>query len=144
MSLQYLLVRYGKRIIQSEDTSSVDTLETLYTVPVGKVFFLLGACLSSSSNDTSWGYAYLLIMPTAAGVVQEDYTIIRQVIPFMDPTTDVSGGVSNNLNPSIPIRVIYGEKIDVYANPTTAAKTVRASASIVGYEIDASLVSDFI
>jgi len=118
------LINFGRRII--EVNSANDSTTNIYTVPQGKIFYLINAEIAALSNAVSGG----------CWIENQDNDRIIEV--------RTSAAADQQINESstftIPIKFISGEIIRIESN----ASGVSAEGIIVGYEIDAVLVPNFI
>lgn len=121
-----LCLLYGRRITQSASSSGTATGVDMYSVPQGKIFLLMHAslCLVGVANG-GWGRIHILPTTSEVGA---SFTFL-QLYNWSDNTTAVA------CNPTVPVLVLYGEKINIY-NVNNQCTT---NGTIQGYEIDADL-----
>lgn len=120
------LMLYGTRINgYFEETGSTPTL---YTVPAGKVFFLVSVQLQSiklaGANPSYDGLALI------SGYV---YPLIQHI------SYTVNESYAESISYAIPLRMVEGEKINS-TQANVPGNTSRSTKTFLGYEIDASLI----
>ena len=118
-----VLALYGKRIIKQTQTQSSTTV-TLYTVPVGKTFFLLSAFIFRSNESNGLSHNTL-------GTNQGEVILYWYLEGLAGQVSHTPATISY----SIPIRF---QSTEVITYNTDVAE--RSSAGIVGYEIETSLI----
>ena len=132
INFQYGLINYGTRIIKTEPLSSAGEVATIYTVPPGKVFYLISSCISAlASTATDGTSAFLRI----AG------TNIMQVIVDRNTTLQLSRGSNADvaISYSVPLILKAGETII-----GESELNCSGFVSVTGYEIDKALIPNFI
>lgn len=127
------LSTYGKRIIARGQLSSGTTSVTLYTVPEGKAFFLLTSSLS-------------LVITDALGNVHGAFLNVNQSSAagacFHQLFTRTAGtGVNSSISFPIPLKLTASENVRVFRDLTNGS---HIESSVTGYEIDASLIPNFV
>jgi len=125
MSWQKICLLYGRRITASKSVSGL-AVATLYIVPTGKLFLLTHGNLSAATTGAGIFNALLAVSATDTGG-GIDIDILRIEIE--------GSGSSCPYSPTVPLRCIAGEKINV--DSSNAA--LEASACVTGYEIDADI-----
>jgi hypothetical protein len=132
------LVEYGTRIIKDHELTGTLASETMYTVPEGKIFYIFHAQVSCLGNQQDEGITFGIIQiingTQAFGLVdtQGYYTTVGGVPIFC--------GTVAHFHPTVPVRMVGGERIDLFAGTNESITT----GTIFGYEIDSSLVPNFI
>ncbi len=133
------LMFYGTRITRYKSITSAGgtAFDTIYTVPEGKTFFLISAGLTIRI-EPSTDAAGVSIIYHSGGTS----SISRILYHEADVSTLGVGQISASsivMPFSIPIRFLSGESILVSAFPTDCS----SYATIIGYEIDSSLLKLF-
>lgn len=122
-----LILLYGKRITVSNTAPGDDETADIYTVPEGKVFFLLSAHLGIEGAGTVKRTGKMWIRFSG-----ESSTSLRSMITV---GAAVNGQNFAVMNPCVPILVFYGERISIF-NEDPAFTTI---GQVVGYEIGTDL-----
>jgi len=123
------LITYGKLIGGSHVGGASNTF-TLYTCPQGKNFFLVSGVLSVMNKTTASAYGYFRVL---------DLDIYR-ILTFDVPSGTNYFSESASISFSIPLKIIGGQTIQIKSDGSGATVT----GAFCGYEIDASLIPNFI
>jgi len=132
ISIQSILLQYGKRIEVHGRASGLAAETTLYTVPTGKYFFLLTAHLCVFEGWPCDGnFGALQILP-------RDSTGTKILQIELPEVNDYPLVATSSVSPSIPLKMIAGKSVQVYNLETFG----KSNAQITGYEIDQNFVKD--
>jgi len=117
---------YGKRKLLKAEASGAGDVDILYTVPAGKMFFLISATLNihNETEGTSAGYAM---------IENEVFMYLR--VPDGLFTANRYTYQVTSINPVYPIMMVPGEKLQVGNNSAVAITDLSA----YGYEIDSEI-----
>lgn len=131
ISLQSLLLQYGTRVVNQGGNSDFLGETTIYTVPEGKVFFLLTAslCVTMERGLSNYNFGHMYFGPASISsgrILQIDHG------PTNGTPMGDSMSATESVSPSIPLKMTVGEYILVF-NAETSGRTV---GQISGYEID--------
>lgn len=96
-----------------------DTTTTLYTVPGGKVFYLIATAVQFRHSTATYGAAYIKV----AG----------KIVLYLESTNLDKDHGETAMNFSIPIKLAAGQVIEV----RSVAAALIAVGSFAGYEVDA-------
>ena len=128
---QDLVLFYGTRINRSMAATGNADSEIAYTVPSGKVFFLLSVVFSVSNNE-----------PTARTTNFVSIIGSNQSLGTTGPEVDIitltvlaQNSLSTRISPCIPIIMRESERLALYNVKTLSTSTL----AFVGYEVDAAL-----
>jgi len=124
-----ILIKYGRRINESALKRLSTGHYVVYSCPQGKIAFITGAALSSTSQSTV-NYSYMAI----SVLTPVDWDRVAILRTISDVTSD-SKVISVCISPVIPIIVNQGENVFIY-NYTASGGT---TGSVTGYEIDAAV-----
>ena len=134
--VEWLLLRYGTRIIGANWTSVASDSQTVYTVPDGKEFYLLSAqisvCQFYSTTQRNSG-RMIIILPGSSPSNTNS-------ILYADFVANLAAATTASFSPCIPLKLLQGERIDIYNNNAAGSTT----GSIVGYEIDSQLIASLL
>lgn len=136
------LVLFGKLITSGQDIRffNVDPdSKTLYTVPAGKYFFLIGAslCMQHDSFNRD-DEVFITGGSDATGEINNSCILRIQMGNHGGAGTITT--LSETINPTIPLRYSPGDKI-ILRNDNYHAS---AAGSIQGYEIDIALLKNIL
>lgn len=123
------LMIYGNLI--QIDGSGTNSTKTLYTVPVGRFFFLNSAFLLEDNQSVGSS-------TTPSKLFVDDGTASREILRVVAIPTMTAQGLT--ISYPMPIRLASGNVLKVQS----FAANVNARAGITGYEIDASLIPTFL
>jgi len=112
------LIDNGTRVIADASSAGVDT--NVYTVPAGKIFYLTSIFMSARNEDANTK----IISLTVAG---KNFMVLN----LSAGSTVV---VANSSNPTVPIKFAAAEVFRLADDPVN---NIRASVTIVGYELKA-------
>lgn len=114
------LMKFGKRI--SFRTFTNGSTVTIYTVPTGKLLFLLTASICADMKDSEYAKLYI---EGGGNVILECLSNIGSLLPASHIVTEQAY--------SIPLRINAGERL-------IGDSTLFATHTIVGYEVESSEV----
>lgn len=109
------------KAIEGEKTGSGTT--TIYTVPVGYVFYLISAQLNCRTDDA--------VVPTSA---MSSLLLNSMMFLALDPPDVIKVSSHISLGPTIPIKLNAGESIKVVGNDAK----IYSHGIVSGYEIKVS------
>lgn len=122
------LIQNGIRIVKSAATG-VGTQADIYQVPRGKTFFLISCGMSVFSGGGG--------ATTKIQVKGDVNWFLRMDFNFV---TTLTRHEVTNASFSIPLKIVSGETIDV----VTSSNVFQTAGWITGYEIDTSLIPNFV
>lgn len=121
------VISHGVRI--TELKTAVNGTAIIYTVPKGKVFYLVSLSLTIGNTAAIAAHSTNSIRIDGVG----ELIVVKNGIADEENT-------SASLSFPIPIKVVAGEKICVNSNKAS----VFADGTIIGYEVDIALIPNFI
>jgi len=136
---EYLLLTQGK-LIHRHGYAFDGSENEIYTVPSGKLFFLISAGLvveTQTDDDAKEGFVLIKesLVSTIATSTQALLAARCGGVPTGTPDTDELA-VNVTISPTLPIKLVAGQYISVYALTSTLN---RCQGYISGYEIQASV-----
>jgi len=136
---EYLLLTQGK-LIHRHGYAFDGSENEIYTVPSGKLFFLISAGLvvqTTQDDDSKEGFVLIKesLVSTVATSIQTLLTAKCGGVPTSAADTD-DLCVNVTISPTLPIKLVAGQYISVYALTSTLNS---CKGYISGYEIQASV-----
>lgn len=128
---QDLILFYGTRIDRSCPATGSGDSEVAYTVPSGKVFFLLSCVFSVSNNEATartTNFVSIIGSNQSLGTTGPEVDIITLTVLAQQSS-------SIGITPCLPIVMRASERIALYNVKALSTSTL----AFIGYEVDAAL-----